>query len=144
MGWRYKAGISLIAVGTPPPDDTWHTLPGDTWHTFLSGLIPSGFSQEYTWRASPIQTPKEEAHDTRKHHIRTTAISHPNDRHILSGYVLSGSLTKVSKSYTSFQQPTTTHVPSPAEWKDRNEVTASHFPRSLTTTMPPTISVSRP
>ena len=31
--------------------------------------------------------PQGEAHDTHKHHIRTTAISHPDDRHILSGYV---------------------------------------------------------
>ena len=28
-----------------------------------------------------------EGHDTRKHHIRTIAISHPGDRHILFGYV---------------------------------------------------------
>ena len=31
--------------------------------------------------------PQGEAHDTSKHHIRTTAISHPDDRHILSRYV---------------------------------------------------------
>ena len=72
-----------------------------------------------------------EAHDTRKHYIRTTAISHPDNRHILSGYALSKSLIEVSRSCTSFQQPVTAHVPPTAEWKDRNEVMASHFPRSL-------------
>ena len=68
-------------------------------------------------------------------HSRTL---HLDDHHIASGrptypirICLSGSLTEVSKSCTSFQQPATTHVPPLAEWKDRNEVTASHFPRSL-------------
>ena len=84
------------------------------------------------------------AHDTRKHYIRTTAISHLDNRHILSGYALSKSLTEVSRSCTSFQQPATAHVPPPAEWKDRNEVTTSHFPRYLTAATPPTISVSHP
>ena len=45
--------------------------------------------------------PQGETHDTHKHNIRTTAISHPDDRHILSGYVLSESLTEVSESCTS-------------------------------------------
>ncbi|RVW83232.1 hypothetical protein CK203_039622 [Vitis vinifera] len=40
--------------------------------------------------------PQGEAHDTHKHNIRTTATSHPDDRHILSGYVLSGSLTEAA------------------------------------------------
>ena len=31
--------------------------------------------------------PQGEAHDTLKHHTQTTVISHPDDRHILSGYV---------------------------------------------------------
>ncbi|RVX20374.1 hypothetical protein CK203_004525 [Vitis vinifera] len=31
--------------------------------------------------------PQGEAHDTREHYIRTTIISHPDDRRILSGYV---------------------------------------------------------
>ena len=73
-------------VGTPPPDDTWYT--------FLSGLAPSGFPQEDMWRVSPIRTSSGEAHDTRKHHIRTTVISHPDDRHSLSGYVCSNHLLK--------------------------------------------------
>ena len=47
-----KGGI----VGTPHPDNTWHTFPDDTWHTFSSGLTPFGFPQECTWRASPIRT----------------------------------------------------------------------------------------
>ena len=32
--------------------------------------------------------PQGEAHDTRKYHIRTIVILHPDDRHILSGYVI--------------------------------------------------------
>ena len=72
---RLKGGI----VGTPPSDDTWHV--------FLSGLAPSGFPQEYTWWASPIRTPLERG-------TRHSQTSHPDDQHILSG-----SLTKVSKSY---------------------------------------------
>ena len=45
-----------LVVGTPPPDDAWRTFLDDTWHTFLSGLSPSGFPQDDTWRASPIRT----------------------------------------------------------------------------------------
>ena len=88
--------------------------------------------------------PQGEAHDTHKHNIRTIATSHPDDRHILFGYVLFGSLTEVSKSCTSSQQPAMAHVPPPVEGNDKNEVTTSHLPRSLTVAVPPTISVSRP
>ena len=56
----------------------------------------------------------------------------------------SGSLTEVSKSCTSSQKPAMAHVPPLAEWDDRNEVMASHFPRSLTAAAPPTIAGSRP
>ena len=60
------------SVGTPPPDDKWHT--------FLSGLAPSGFPPKETRDALLISgLPQGEAHDTRKHHIRTIVISHPND-----------------------------------------------------------------
>ena len=31
----------VVSVGTPPPDDTWHTFPDDTWHAFSFGLPPS-------------------------------------------------------------------------------------------------------
>ena len=82
---------NAVFVGTPPPDDTWHA--------FLSGSAPSGSPQEDMWRASPIRSPS--GRDTR--HSQT---SHPDDRHITSGrptypirICLSGSLTKVNKSY---------------------------------------------
>ena len=55
--------------------------------------------------------PQGEAHDTHKH-------KHPDNRHIASErptytirICLSGSLTEVSKSYTSSQQPAMAHVP---------------------------------
>ena len=69
-----------------------------------------------------------------------TVTSHPDDRHITSGrptytirICLSGSLTKVSKSCTSLQQSAIAHVhvPPPAEWKDRNEVTTKSLPTNL-------------
>ena len=79
------------SVGIPPPDDTWHA--------FLSGLAPSGFPQEDTWRVSPIWTSSGRS-------TRHSQTSHPDDRHITSGrptypirICLSRSLTKVSKFY---------------------------------------------
>ncbi|RVX22395.1 hypothetical protein CK203_012671 [Vitis vinifera] len=87
------------SVGTSPPDDTWHA--------FLAGSAPFGSPQEDTWRASPIRTPSGMEHGTRKHHIRTTAISHSDDRHILFGY------------------------------SERTGMMTSHFPRSLTAATPP-------
>ena len=59
------------SVGIPPPDDTWHA--------FLSGLAPSGFPPKETCGALLLSgLPQGEAHDTRKHHIRTTDISYPD------------------------------------------------------------------
>ena len=103
-------------VGTLPPDDTWHA--------FLFGSAPSGSPQEDTWHASPIRTPLGRG-------TRHSQASHPDDRHITSGrptypirIYLSGSLIDVSKSCTSFRQPATAHVSSPAERKDRNDGTS--------------------
>ena len=52
-------------VGTPSPDDTWHTS--------LSGATPSGFPQEDTWRAPLSGLPQGKTHSTREHYIWTTA-----------------------------------------------------------------------
>ena len=97
----------VIPVETPPPDDTWHA--------FLSGSAPSGFPQEDTWRASPIRTSSGRS-------TRHSQTSHPDDRHITSGQptypiriCLSGSLTKVSKSY--YIIPTACHNPRSATYK---------------------------
>ena len=87
--------------------------------------------------------PQGETHDTHKHNIRTTRIASGRPTYTIR-ICLSRSLTEVSKSCTSSQHPAMTHVLPPAEWKDKNEVTTSHFPRSLTAATPPTISVSRP
>ena len=57
-------------VGTPPPNDTWHA--------FLSGLAPSGFPQEDTWRAFSVRTPSGRG-------TRHSPTSHPDDSHITSG-----------------------------------------------------------
>ena len=120
-----------IYVGTPPSNDAWRTSPNDTWHAFLSGLPHLDFPT--MTRGTLLLSGLSSGRGTR--HSRTL---HPDDRHIASGWptypiriCLSGSLTKISKSCTSFQQPATTHVPPLVEWKDRNEVTASRFPRSL-------------
>ena len=85
---RESEGASMVAwrsgdgggVRTPPPNDTWHA--------FLSGSAPFGFPPKETRGALLLfGLPQGEAHDTRKHHIRMIVISHPDDRHILSGYV---------------------------------------------------------
>ena len=88
--------LKVLPVGTPPPDDTWHT--------FLSGS-----PQEDTWLASPIRTPLGRG----TQHSQT---SHPDDCHITSRrptypiqICLSGLLTKVSKSY--YVIPTACHGP---------------------------------
>ena len=75
-----RDAICVNIVGTPPPDNTWHA--------FLSGSASSGFPPKETRGALLLfGLPQGEAHDTRKHHIRTIVISHPDDRHIPSGYV---------------------------------------------------------
>ena len=89
-GVFYKLrSVELEAVvGTLPPDDTWHAFLW--WHvTRISIQISSiRISPKETHGALPLSGhPQGEAHDTCKHHIRTTTISHPDDRHILSGYV---------------------------------------------------------
>ena len=118
-------------VGTPPPDNTWHTSPDDTWHTFSSGVNPIRISPRvHVARFSYPDYLKE------KH---TTLISMTSGR-LNIGYpdTLPRSLTGVSKSCTLSQQPAMAHVPPPVGWKDKNEVTASHFLLSL-----PTISNNR-
>ena len=77
---KHKHGITNLLVGTPLPDATWHTFP--------SVLAPSGSPPKETRGTLLLsELPQREAHDTRKHHIRTIVILHPEDRHILSGYV---------------------------------------------------------
>ena len=113
-----------MCVGTPPR--TWHTSPNDTWHTFSSGSASSGFpSRTHMARLSYPDSLKER-------HTTFTNITSGRPTYTIR-VCLSGSLTKVSKSYTLSQQPAMVHVPPPAEWKDKNEVTASHFLRSLPT-----------
>ena len=101
----------LLSVGTYPPDDKWHA--------FLSGLAPSGFPQEDTWHASPIRTPSGRG-------TRHSQTSHLDDRHITSGrptypiqICLSGSLTKVSKSY--YVIPTACHSPRSATCRAKGQ-----------------------
>ena len=98
---KHKHEIANLLVGTPLPDAMWHTFSDDMWHVFSSGLLPSGFPQEYTWRASPIRTSSGRS-------TRHSQISHPDDRHITSRrptypirICLFGSLTEVSQSCTS-------------------------------------------
>ena len=115
--------IYVVYVGTPPPDETWHAS--------LSGVIPSGLPQG-TRDAFPLSgLPQGEAHSARKHHIRMTDISYPD---------MSGSLTKVSKSY--YIIPTVCHNPHSATYKAKGQEwwqVTSHdlwqprrLPRSLT------------
>ena len=76
---QMQTRLLVQIVGTLPPDDTWHV--------FSSGSPPSGFPQETPGALLLSGLPQGEAHDTYKHNIRTTATLHPDDRHILSGYV---------------------------------------------------------
>ena len=61
----YFTVISNPNVGTPPPDDTWRAS--------LSGATPSGLPKEGHVARPLSGLPQGEAHDTRKHHIRTIA-----------------------------------------------------------------------
>ena len=94
-------------VGTPPPNDVWRTSLNDTWHAFLSGLPHPDFPMRT--RGTLLLSGLSLGRGTR--HSRTL---HLDDRHIASGrptypirICLFGSLTEVSKSCTSFQQPAT-------------------------------------
>ena len=82
-----------MIVGTPPPDDMWRAS--------LFGATPSRLPKDGHVARSPIRTPS--GRSTR--HSRTSypdnSISYPD--------MLSGSLTKVSKSY--YVIPTTCHSP---------------------------------
>ena len=128
-----KGGI----LGTPPPNDTWHTFPDDTWHAFLSGLTPSGFPPK-------VHVVRFSYSDSlRERHTTLTNITSGRPTYPIR-ICLSGSLTEVSKSCMSLQQSAMVHVSPPVEWKDMNEMMTSHLQRSLTTATPPTISVSRP
>ena len=77
---------NLVAIGTPPPSDTWHTFPDDTWHAFLSGLTPSGFPPKVHVVRFSYSDSLRERHTTLTnitsgrppYHIRTTDISYPD------------------------------------------------------------------
>ena len=71
------------SVGTPPPDDTWRAS--------LSGATPFGLPKEGHVARSPIRTSSGRS-------TRHSWTSHPDDS-ISYSDMLSGSLTKVSKSY---------------------------------------------
>ena len=125
----------MFSVGTPPPNDTWHA--------FLSGLAPSGFPQEDTWRVSPIWTPSGRS-------TRHSLTSHPNDRHITSGrptypirICLSGSLIKSKQVLLyhsdSLSQPTIRRLQS-----ERTGMMACHLLRSLTAAHRVTMALSPP
>ena len=80
-------------VGTPPPDDTWRAS--------LSGATPSGLPKDGHVARSLIRTPSGRSTG----HSRA---SHSDDS-ISYSDMLSGSLTKVSKSY--YVIPTACHGP---------------------------------
>ena len=120
-------------VGTPSPDNTWHTPPDDAWHTFSSRSTSSGFSPRVHVARLSYPDPLKKRHTTL---TNITSERLPQRTRIPTYTIricLSGSLTEVSKSYTLSQQPAMAHVPPPTGWKDKNEVTASHFLRSLPT-----------
>ena len=74
--------MHVVAVGTLPPDNTWHTPPSDAWHTFSSGSTSSGFSPRVHVARLSYPDPLKERHMTLTNitsgrlpqHIRTTDI----------------------------------------------------------------------
>ena len=106
------------------PSPRWHVA-----HIFLMtrgtrfypDYPPSGFSQEYTWCASPIRTPSGRG-------TRHSQTSHLDDRHITSGrptypirICCSDHWLKWANLATSFWQLATTHILSPAKRKDKSD-----------------------
>ena len=73
-----KGGI----VGTPPPDNTWHTSPGDAWHTLSTGSTSSEFFPRVHVARLSYPDPFKKRHTTLTNitsgrlpqHIRTTDI----------------------------------------------------------------------
>ena len=121
-----------MIVGTPPSNNMWHTSPDDAWHTFSSGWNPSGFSYKiHGARFSYSDCLKEGQTTLISINIWTTFTIHPDDQHRSSGYDCPGHWLKESKSYTLSQ--TACHGPRSATYrvKGQDEVTTSHFPRSL-------------
>ena len=73
-------------VGTPSPDNTWHTPPDDAWHTFSSRSTSSGFSPRVHVARLSYPDPLKKRHTTLTNitsgrlpqHIRTTDIHYPD------------------------------------------------------------------
>ena len=124
------------------PDFPQEGTRGMHWHP---DQTPSGLPKR-TCDALPLSgLPQGKAHDTRKHHIRTTDISYPDMFVRIVDW--SKQVLLYHSDSLSFWQPDTAHDPSPTGQKDkeggkspptirrlqnkRTRMMASHLPRSL-------------